>query len=93
MTEPSVIRVLLLAVLVWRLAVCWNLFVRHWPGWKHLRRWKSVLAENAIRLIGALLGNAGGSGVWLMGTGMDRLAVVWAMIVRWKQQNGGDRAT
>ena len=40
MTEQSVIRVLLLAVLVWHLAVCWCLFVRDWPGWEQLRRWK-----------------------------------------------------
>ena len=40
MTEQSVIRVLLLAVLVWHLAVCWCLFVRDWPGWEQLRRWR-----------------------------------------------------
>ena len=40
MTEQSVIRVLLLAVLVWHLAVWWCLFVRDWPGWERLRRWR-----------------------------------------------------
>ena len=43
MTEQNVIRVLLLAVLVWHLAVCWCLFVRDWPGRDgkgRLRRWK-----------------------------------------------------
>ena len=40
MTEQSVIRVLLVVVLVWRLGIFWHLFVRDWPGWKQLRRWK-----------------------------------------------------
>ena len=40
MTEQSVIRVLLLAVLVWHLAVCWCLVVRDWSGWEYLRQWK-----------------------------------------------------
>jgi hypothetical protein len=39
MTEQSVIRVCLLAMLVWHLAVLWHLFVRDWSGWKHLRQW------------------------------------------------------
>jgi IS1 family transposase len=40
MTEQSAIRVLLLTVLVWHLAVCWCLFGRDWPGWKRLRGWR-----------------------------------------------------
>jgi hypothetical protein len=40
MTEQSLIRVLLLAVLVWHLAVCWCLLVRDWLGWEHLRWWR-----------------------------------------------------
>jgi hypothetical protein len=40
MIEQSVIRILLLAVLVRHLTVCWYLVVRDWPGWEHLGRWK-----------------------------------------------------
>ena len=42
MTEQSVIRVLLLAVLVWHLTVWWCLFGRDWPGWERLRRWRKT---------------------------------------------------
>ena len=34
------IRLVLLAVLVWRIAVYWDLFLRDWAGWKKLRRRK-----------------------------------------------------
>ena len=40
MTEQSVIQALLLVVLVWRVVVCWHLFVRDWAGWEHVRWWK-----------------------------------------------------
>ena len=34
------IGLVLLGVLVWRIAVCWDLFLRDWAGWKKLGRKK-----------------------------------------------------
>ena len=46
------IRLFLLAALVWRIGVCWDLFLRDWDGWKKLgqgkRKRKQLLHQTRL---------------------------------------------
>ena len=51
-----------------------------------------MLAENPVRPMGALLGDANRSGIRQVDRGMDWCATGWEMIARRKRQEGGGGA-